>query len=148
MWFSRAIFDLSHELKAWGAEPRFEVGQVVARGFADLGFEEFQVLPGPKILSLTAGTMSELPEAHLHHFFWIPSVDECVKLSELNGLMDCRCVRDSGRDWRVTGVCCETELHAVARSLHEAMLQMTLDVMRTAARVKTGSSAGNVGNSI
>jgi hypothetical protein len=71
----------------------------VARGFADLGFEEFQVLPGPRLLSLTAGTASSLPEEHRQHFFWIPSVDEAIELLEARGACIDGCERESGRDW-------------------------------------------------
>ena len=99
MWFSREQFALCNELKVWGLEPRFEPGDVVARGFADLGFEEFQVLPGPRLLSLTAGTASALPEEHRGHFFWIPSVDEVVDLLEVRGAQIDLCRREDGRDW-------------------------------------------------
>jgi hypothetical protein len=71
----------------------------VARGFADLGFEEFQVLPGPRLLSLTAGTASPLPEEHRGHFFWIPSVDEAIELLEKSGAQIGACRREDGRDW-------------------------------------------------
>ncbi len=99
MWFSRDQFALCNELRVWGLEPRFEPGDIVARGFADLGFEEFQVLPGPRLLSLTAGTASALPDEHRGHFFWIPSIDEAVELLEVRGAQIESCKRDDGRDW-------------------------------------------------
>jgi len=99
VWFSREQFTLCNELKVWGLEPRFEPGDVVARGFADLGFEEFQVLPGPRLLSLTAGTASALPEEHRGHFFWIPSVDEAIELLEVRGAQLDVCRREDGRTW-------------------------------------------------
>jgi hypothetical protein len=99
VWFSREQFTLCNELRIWGLEPRFEPGDVVARGFADLGFEEFQVLPGPRLLSLTAGTASALPEDHRGHFFWIPSVDEAIELIEVKGAQIELCKREDGRDW-------------------------------------------------
>ncbi len=102
MWFSREQFALCNELRVWGLEPRFEAGDIVARGFADLGFEEFQVLPGPRLLSLTAGTASALPEEHRQHFFWIPSVDEAIELLEVRGALIDACAREDGRDWVLT----------------------------------------------
>ena len=93
MWFSREQFAICAEAKQWGLEPRFEPGDIVARGFADLGFEEFQVLPSSKLLSLTAGTVSALPTEHSNHFFWIPSVDEIVGLLERRGVPCILCRR-------------------------------------------------------
>jgi hypothetical protein len=101
VWYSREQFALCDELRIWGLVPRFEPGDVVARGFADLGFEEFQVLPGPSLLSLTAGTTKALPEDHRHHFFWIPSVDETVELIESRGGVLESCQRQDGRTWVV-----------------------------------------------
>jgi hypothetical protein len=124
MWFTRELFALCDELRIWGLAPRFEPGDVVARGFADLGYEEFQVLPGPSLLSLTAGSTSRLPENHRDHFFWIPSVDECVELLESKGVRMDSLRREDGRVWvlafqRPDG---EGEI-AHGESLHEVLLR-------------------------
>jgi len=140
MWFSRAQFEICSDLKSWGLEPRFEPGDLVARGFADLGYEEFQVLPGLRLLSLTAGTTSPLPEEHRHHFFWIPSLDEAVTLLESTGVSCLRCDRIDAREWRV-----EAHYHGEcevqhARSLHEAVLR-TLRQVRKANFTKADGEA-------
>jgi len=123
MWFTRAQFEICSDLKAYGLEPRFEPGDVVARGFADLGFEEFQVLPGPKLLSLTAGTTSALPNEHRQHFFWVPSVDESVAILEQAGIGCLRCEQLDRGEWRVEAQR-DGELEAQsARSLSEALLR-------------------------
>ena len=123
MWFTRDHFALCNRLRALGLEPRFEVGDVVARGFADLGFEEFQVLPGPRILSLTAGTVKPLPDDHREHFFWIPSVDESIELLEVRGVTLDECVREDGRSWRIRARCLSgSQVDVRAQSLHEATL--------------------------
>lgn len=115
----------------WGLEPRFEPGDVVARGFADLGFEEFQVLPGPKLLSLTAGSTSQLPIDHATHFFWIPSVDESIEILEKLGAPCVMCHREDGRDWVVQAQHREElEVHR-ARVLHEALLRTLLAVFKS-----------------
>ncbi len=132
MWFTRDQFELCSELRSWGLEPRFEAGDIVARGFADLGHEEFQVLPGPKLLSLTAGTTSSVPEGHASHFFWIPSVDECVDLLEKRGVVCLSCERRDGREWVLQAQCCgEIEAHR-AGSLHEALLRALLAACKSA----------------
>ncbi len=130
MWFSRTQFEICSELKSWGLEPRFEPGDLVARGFADLGYEEFQVLPGTRLLSLTAGTTTALPVEHSHHFFWIPSIDESVSLLEQAGVKCLRCDRVDARDWSVEA---QYE-HGIevqrARSLHEALLSTVREVYK------------------
>lgn len=132
MWFTPEQFGLCNELRTWGLQPRFEPGDVVARGFADLGHEEFQVLPGPKLLSLTAGTTTPVPEGHAGHFFWIPSVDECVELLEKRGVVCVSCERKDGREWVVQAQCCgDIEAHRAA-SLHEALLRALLAALKRA----------------
>jgi hypothetical protein len=128
MWFARPLFQLCDDLKRRGLEPRFEVGDVVVRGFADLGFEEFQVLPGPRILSLTAATVTALPDQHRGHFFWIPSVDEAVSLVERSGVEALTCTREDERLWRVHGVSGSGSVEAQAPHLHEALLRLLVQV--------------------
>jgi hypothetical protein len=121
--FSPNLFALCEKLKGLGLEPRFEVGDLVARGFADLGFEEFQVLPGSRLLSLTAGTLRQIPDEHRHFFFWIPSVDEAIELIELKGGVITSCERIDARDWRVEVSFPERPAHtSSARSFHEVLI--------------------------
>ena len=130
MWFSREQFALALEAKQWGLEPRFEPGDIVARGFADLGYEEFQVLPSQKLLSLTAGTVSSLPADHSNHFFWIPSLDEMTELLERRGVPCVSCKRVERREWLVEaqfGDEIESQRH---EALHQAMLQTLCGVLR------------------
>lgn len=131
MWFTQEQFALCSSLRHMGLEPRFEVGDLVARGFADLGFEEFQVLPGPSILSLTAGTLKPLAEDHRQHFFWIPSVDESIELLEARGAIIQSCLREDNRHWKLSVI---NQVNAVieitARSLHEALLRALVGVLR------------------
>lgn len=124
MWFTRQHFSLCNRLRIHGLEPRFEVGDIVARGFADLGFEEFQVLPGPRLLSLTAGTVTVLPDEHRQHFFWIPSVDEAVTLLETRGYIVSSLHREDAREWRLSLVSAAgEESEAIAQTLHEVVLR-------------------------
>jgi hypothetical protein len=136
MWFTREQFQLCNELKQWGLEPRFEPGDVVARGFADLGFEEFQVLPGPKLLSLTAGTATQLPTDHRAHFFWIPSVDEAISLVEKLGAGIRSCVRSEAREWVLELLIGDTIEELQSRSFHDVVLKALLVTYRDAYRSK------------
>ncbi|MFN4895272.1 MAG: hypothetical protein ACK5GN_04165 [Pseudomonadota bacterium] len=129
MWFTPNHFTLCNSLRLLGLEPRFEVGDVVARGFADLGFEEFQVLPGPRILSLTAGTVKPLPDDHREHFFWIPSADEVVSLIEQSGATINECFREDCRDWRIVVQISSGKAFTVsARSIHETLLRALIEL--------------------
>ena len=134
MFCTPTLFSLCGELKAWGVEPTFEVGQVVGRGFADVGSEEFLVLPGPKILSLTAGTVKELPDEHRDFFFWIPTEDECAKLLDLAGVPNITVTREAARRWRVSaersGAVVETE----ERSLRLALIQLLIEIKKQIAK--------------
>jgi len=130
MWFSREQFALAAEAKQWGLAPRFEPGDIVARGFADLGYEEFQVLPSSKILSLTAGSVSALPSEHASHFFWIPSTDEITEILERRGVPCVTCSRVDQREWLVEAQYAdELESHRHP-SLHQALLATLCGVLR------------------
>jgi hypothetical protein len=63
-----------------------DVGQRVAREYADLGAEEFILLGGNRIVSLFTGKPSEIPEGHEKHFFRVPSVDELVDALGVHGV--------------------------------------------------------------
>ncbi len=56
----------------------FDVGTCVARGFADLGAEEFLLTGSGSIVSVFTGESSTLPPDYEKHFFRIPSVDELI----------------------------------------------------------------------
>jgi hypothetical protein len=61
-----------------GYQPKFQEGMLIGRGFADLGYEAFLLLPGKKILSLFTAQVTPFPEEHRHFFFVIPSVDDVM----------------------------------------------------------------------
>ncbi len=126
MWFTREHFEVAREAQVWGLAPRFEPGDVVARGFADLGYEEFQVLPGPKLLSLTAASVTNLPPDDTKHFFWIPSVDESFSLVERLGADHLVCSRVDGREWEVSCQVRGEKVLESARDLHLAALKALL----------------------
>jgi len=78
MWLSRSELSIFQELAHLGLKPSFEIGSRVGRGFADLGFEEYCVLPGSRLQSLLTGTISPLVEAEKAKFFGILAVDEML----------------------------------------------------------------------
>lgn len=79
-----------------------EQGQTVARGFADLGFEEFTLLNAHKIVSLYSGKVSDLPEDDRKHFFPVPAVDDLVDRIVKSGLDITRLNFLDQRKWVLT----------------------------------------------
>jgi hypothetical protein len=76
MWLGNQILARFEKLHRAGFECSFEQGEQVARGYADLGYEQFLVLSDHKLLSLQSGKSSELQEGHRHFFFSVPSVEQ------------------------------------------------------------------------
>ena len=130
MFCNPTLFALCNDLKAWGILPSFEVGQVVARGFADIGSEEFLVLPGEKLLSLSAGTIKPLPEDHKEFFFWIPTEDECAKQLDRLGVLELTVRREQARRWIVSAQLGAGELEVSDKSLRHAMILLLLEAKK------------------
>ena len=78
MWSKNRFLKECADLKEQGFPFVQEQGRRIARGYADLGYEEFILLTENKLLSLYSGKPSEIPEGHSHHFFLVPSCDEMV----------------------------------------------------------------------
>ncbi len=76
--FNPRFLEKCRQLKEAGLEPEFETGVRIGRGFADLGMEVFQILPGGKALSLFTGQISVLNAQSVEDFFLVPSCDEIV----------------------------------------------------------------------
>jgi len=79
LWSSPEFLNLCESLGRCGIHPTWRPGDRVARGFADLGYEEFLVLPGDKLLSLISGTLAACSVEGRAHFFPVPTVDELVQ---------------------------------------------------------------------
>jgi hypothetical protein len=72
--------ELLEKLSRCGVESRLAEHTVVARGFADIGAEEYALLSRNKLVSLTSGAVSQLPDEHRHFFFDVRSLDELIEL--------------------------------------------------------------------
>ena len=90
MWSSREFLRRCEELHALEFKTVFEAGTRVARGFSDLGFEEFIILPGEKLLSIYTGNLSPLREEERAHFFLVPEIDYMLaQIDRLEFDVDC-----------------------------------------------------------
>ncbi|MCI5065540.1 hypothetical protein MRY87_07440 [bacterium] len=76
-------------------------GKVIGRGFADVGYEVFLVLPNRMLLSLLTGEQSPLRDEEGSHYFSVPSVEEVVARIEEGGSQLTRLLREDRRTWSV-----------------------------------------------
>lgn len=78
-----------HRLYRCGALTQFGPGDMIARGFADVGFEEFFVSYDGTLLSVPAGDRSNLDEGERHAFFLLPTVDDIIgEIYALGGVVE------------------------------------------------------------
>ena len=80
MWSSNTFLRKCEQLNT--SYPAYELpaGQRIGRGFADLGYEEFLLIPVDKMVSLFTGQVSAFTQEQKTFFFPIPSVDQMVDL--------------------------------------------------------------------
>lgn len=77
IWSKLKVLELCYKLKDSPLEFIISPGTRVARGYADVGFEEFCVLQGNKMVSLQTGLVSDL---ELDHLFVVPTVEELLNI--------------------------------------------------------------------
>lgn len=73
----------------------------MGRGFADLGYEEFLVLPGEKLLSLFTGQVSQLNDENRRFLFPIPSVKQLINHIQLAGYDLISVTFEEQRRWKL-----------------------------------------------
>lgn len=75
LWSDRGVLDRCFELQKYEEVFHLFPGAHVARGFADIGYEEFCFLPNEQLVSLFTGSVTELRAEERRFFFVVPSVD-------------------------------------------------------------------------
>ena len=126
MLSNRQYLDRCNKLTDLGIRPSFEVGEVVARGFADLGYEEFMILPGPKTLSLMTGAIVRISEEEKGHLFLVPDIQQLVNLIEGKGIAVQSINYIDHRSWEVTcEIAGKSELFK-DRELNKALIEAFL----------------------
>lgn len=101
-WKSKEYLKCCQELREAGVLPSFRPGERLARGFADLGFEEFLLLPGSKLVSLINGKSAELVESHQHFFFRVFSCDDLANEINKRGFELLSVIFMDQRTWHIT----------------------------------------------
>jgi len=99
MWRNKQFLIRCQALKEAGFEPEFEPGAHLCRGFADLGFEEYCLLSGDRLLSIFTGTITELHEAEKSHLFEIPSISRAANWLHKTGWDVSSIITQDQRSW-------------------------------------------------
>ena len=86
-------------------------GEHIARRFADIGYEEFLVLPQERMVSLLSGVVSPLPQGDEDSVFVMPSIERLVGWCGEHGIGIAQVAWCHEREWHVHlvhgTVCCE-----------------------------------------
>jgi hypothetical protein len=95
---SPKYLELCYKLRSAPIEFSISFGSRVARGYADVGFEEFAVLQNSKMVSLSSGRVHDLD---LEHVFAVPSLEELLQVipAHFRVLVESRRVFINGREY-------------------------------------------------
>ncbi|HMO01875.1 MAG TPA: hypothetical protein PKD37_01855 [Oligoflexia bacterium] len=129
MYVKRDILDLCQRLSDLGLRPQFIQGTHLARGYADLGCEEFIVLSENKLCSLFTGAMSELLEQHRRFFFWIPSADQALNLLVEHGFQIVSLDYQNQRWWKLALKKGDKLIEVAGDTLHLLFLKALAEVL-------------------
>lgn len=95
-------------------------GTRVARGFADLGYEEFCVLSNHRLLSLFTGAITPFGEGEAAHLCVVPDADLLVDVLERRGWDIASLDFEERRCWVVRLTESNSGREVVARNRHLA----------------------------
>ncbi len=122
MWNNAEFLKLCESLKAIGRPGQFRSGSRVSRGFADVGFEEFVLLPNGKMMSLFTGAQSDFLEEHRGFFFEVPTIEDFLAELELRGERIVTVEFIDQRMWRVQGSTVMGENRELQHALAQCLL--------------------------
>ncbi len=129
-WSSRKRLELSSLLLKAEIHPSFEIGQRVGRGFSDVGFEEFLVLPGDKLVSLNSGLVTSIKSLESKHFFPMYSATDLVRHLCNHPGNEVFCKYDFHySEWKVSFKSTITTIEASGTFLEEILLELWLSFL-------------------
>lgn len=127
-------FEMLGRVRTLGA---LRPGMRVARGFADIGYEEFIVLPNEQLLSLLTGEAAPIDASKREHLFEILSADQLARVVRESGCEFGEICFVDGREWRVEVRSPDGEMvSARAASLDESFMRIALAVHKVAFEVE------------
>lgn len=124
MLFSNAFLAECEQLPRESFPLLLKPGGFVGRGFADIGFELFSVLPGEKLLSLMTGARTQPTEPERQHLFPVPLVDDLLRTVTEQGGEGIQLENRQG--WTVEASFSDEKVSAEAESLHLALIRLFL----------------------
>lgn len=101
MLHSNSFLKECEKLKEKGFSVDFKPGQQIARGFADLGYELFCLLPNNKTTSLFTGEKADFSEDHKEFFFVVPTKDELIEGIQRKGFEIKLLSYVDQREWKI-----------------------------------------------
>ncbi len=132
MWSSKGFLERCEKLKEAGIELQLGPGKRIARGFADLGFEEFFSLSAGKMVSVYTGQLGELPVEHHKFFFSVLDADAIVDAIVRHGCDIVSFKFENQRSWKLNIVREVTKREKVLE--HREMLSCLADGLLEAMR--------------
>ena len=108
----------------------YALGSRLGRGFADIGFEEFVLLPDGRVLSLFTGNISALDEVRREHLFEILTADQLIAVIHEKGYeiesLRCQDMRTWAGSVRNLADCSSRSYESA--SLEELLLSLLLQI--------------------
>jgi hypothetical protein len=102
VWYDRDYLDSLQALANSGYLKEFSPGDTVARGFADIGYEEFLVLPNSALCSKLTGEVSPLNDSNEKFFFLVPCLAQLADVACRSGLAEIRLETELGSRWEAS----------------------------------------------
>ena len=115
-------------LKHSGIDFKVTSGAHLARGFADLGYEEFILLPNNNILSLFSGDQKEFSSHDSKNFFLVPTTDQLIEKIIENDILINAIVKTE-RGFKVELFRVDKVAFSEANNLFDAFLNAFLDIL-------------------
>lgn len=106
-----------------------EVGEKIARGFADLGFEEFYLVTPTKMVSIFTGQTSALTDDQRGFFFVVPSFDRLHQALLVQGWEIKELDYKYNRNWHITIQRNQQKCQLVAASLELVFLEALTSII-------------------
>jgi hypothetical protein len=134
MWSDKGYLEQLVVLYEKGLLKHFELGDVVARGFADVGFEEYIVLANMRICSLYTGKIGELSENNLAFYFLVPSLQQLGDIIGRWGFDNIKIESELGAFWSASFLDTKLGEHYVSErqtTPHEALVRLFVSVIES-----------------
>jgi hypothetical protein len=139
MWYDQQFLEQIATLVEICSLHQFEPGDEVVRGYADVGFEEFLVLPGDRLCSKFTGQVTELTSEKREHLFRVPSLEELTDVLCRQGASAISLFCPSGNLWQGTAEV-ETTNVQIESGLHKTAVEAVVNLI---TKVSTTSISVN-----